>query len=49
MKLRIFLGLIFLAICLLALGRIVVQAVRRPLVAAAPRPLGPVPQFASRS
>ncbi len=47
MKLRIFLGLIFLAICVLAAGRLLVQTVRRPFVAA-PRTLGPAPQFAAR-
>jgi hypothetical protein len=47
MKLRIFLGLLFFAICLLALGRIMVQTVRRPLVPAA-RPAGLTPQFATR-
>ena len=47
MKLRIFLGLVFLAICVLALGRIIVQTVRRPLVPAA-RPARLTPQFAAR-
>ena len=48
MKLRILLALVFLAICLLALGRIVVQSVRRPLLPAV-RPAGLAPRFATPS
>ena len=48
MKLRIFLALVFLVICVLALGRIVVQSVRRPLVPAL-RPAGMTARFATPS
>jgi hypothetical protein len=50
MRLRIFIGLVFFAICILALGRIFVQTVRRPLgLTAQARPTGPVPRFAGIS
>ena len=48
MKLRIFLGFVFFVICVLALGRILVQAARRPFrpQLRPTRPAPSVPAFA---
>jgi hypothetical protein len=49
MRLRIFIALVFVAICVLALGRTIVEALRRPFDGSRPtRPIRPTPTFAAR-